>query len=560
MNPICLLSNLTWAALSRRKWYRFQKAAEVVENVQAAYLLKLLRKNRDTTYGRRYDFGRIGSVKDYQQRVPITEYEDYVAYVQRIRQGRSNVLTAARVKLLEPTSGTTSASKLIPYTDCLKAEFQNGIGAWIYNLFTSYPGLLGGKAYWAITPNIQPGRDKDDYLPIGFSEDGEYFGALEKRLIEQIMVGPAALSTLPDMQTCRYVTGLFLFSEPNLRMLSVWNPTYLELLLKDLDSWAERIVEDIRQGDIHPPTPIPGPIMRLLRRNIKKNPGRARLLKEVIEQWRRDDQFHPWSAIWPDLKLISCWADGWAGQSIPGIKALFPQAVIQPKGLLATEAIVTFPLEGLESRQLRHVLAVTSHFYEFEELVTLKVRLAHELEAGKEYAVIVTTGGGLYRYRLKDRVRVEGAFRQAPLLRFIGKTGGVSDLFGEKLHEDHLRRSLDGVFTDHACQPEFYFVAPQAYRNGYCYTLFLETPDTDVDDTLIEGEIERKLRHNFHYDYCRRLGQLGALKVYRLPQGARHAYFESKSRLSKSGTVKYALLEKQSDWVERLAGVVSHAE
>ena len=549
MKPSCYFSNLTWALISRRKWNRFKMAAGNVNDVQSAYLLHLLRENCDTVYGRKYDFGSIDSVSAYQQRVPITTYEDYISSVKLIRQGQPNILTAAKVKLLEPTSGTTSATKLIPYTDSLKAEFQNGIGAWIYNLFKIHPALLGGKAYWAITPNMHLEREKNDVIPIGFNEDGEYFGRLEKRLIDQIMVGPAELSQLSDMETFRYVTLLFLVSEPELRMLSVWNPSYLELLLKALNTWADRIVKDIRQGDIHPPAPIPDPLLAMLKRKIKKNPRRAKVIEEAVRKWRNKELFNPWLEIWPHLKLISCWADGWASHSVNAIQKLFPKVTIQPKGLLATEAFITFPLEGKLYQTTQHVLSVTSHFFEFEELNLSTVKLSHELETGKEYSVIVSTGGGLYRYRLNDRVRVEGHFQQAPLLRFIGKTEGVSDLFGEKVHVDHLRRILIRAFNKYECQPEFYFVAPQFSVNVCCYTLFLESPHTDNINAALQKKIEQELSHNFHYHYCRRLDQLGAFKIHRLPQGSRNSYFIHKSRMSRLGTVKYSLLEKQADWI-----------
>lgn len=558
MNPSCYLSNLIWALIARRKWIQFRMAVDKVADVQSAYLLKLLHENCDTAYGRHYGFRSIDTVRAYQQRVPITNYEDYLSSVRCIRQGQPNILTAAEVKLLEPTSGTSSATKLIPYTDRLRAEFQNGIGAWVYNLFKTYPALLAGKAYWSITPNLQAERRTDDILPIGFNEDGEYFGRVEKRLIDRIMVGPAELAALSEVETFRYVTLLFLVSESELRMLSVWNPSYLDLILKTMDTWADRIVEDIRRGDIRPPGPISDPLFHLLKKKLKKNPKRATVIEDAVKKWRNKDVSHPWIEIWPHLTLISCWADGWANPSVSSIQKRFPGVVIQPKGLLATEALITFPLERKFSHKLQHVLSITSHFYEFEEQDDSRVKLSHELEIGKEYTVIVSTGGGLYRYRLNDRVRVEGHFRQAPLLRFIGKTEGVSDLYGEKVHEDHLRRTLATVFRKYDCRPEFYFVAPQFYAGVCRYTLFLESPHTDSNDSTLQKEIEQSLLHNFHYDYCRRLDQLGEFKIHRVPPGARDTYFIHKSRLSQLGTVKYSLLEKQANWVEILAGKMEH--
>ena len=103
---------------------------------------------------------------------------------------------------------------------------------------------------------------------------------------------------------------------------------------------------------------------------------------------------------------------------------LFPQVEIQPKGLLATEAIVSIPL--LDSPA--PALAVRSHFFEFAAVDFVgggivdsrRPRLAHELECGGRYQILVTTAGGLYRYCLGDEVEVVGSSDQCPLLRFLG--------------------------------------------------------------------------------------------------------------------------------------------
>ena len=97
---------------------------------------------------------------------------------------------------------------------------------------------------------------------------------------------------------------------------------------------------------------------------------------------------------------------------------MLPRVHIQPKGLLATEAIVTLPFRCLTP------LAVRSHFFEF--LRDGRPYLAHQLVPGEVYSVVVTTGGGLYRYRLEDKVQVNGFVERTPSLAFLGK-------------EDHLR-------------------------------------------------------------------------------------------------------------------------
>ena len=143
---------------------------------------------------------------------------------------------------------------------------------------------------------------------------------------------------------------------------------------------------------------------------------------------------------------------------LPEARRLMPHVEFQPKGLLSTEAFVSLPLVGRAGA----ALAIRSHFFEFEELDSStptalgagRFRLAHQVENGERYRVVVTTAGGLYRYHLYDEVTVTGFINQCPLLRFVGKSDRVSDLVGEKLNEPHVHRVLDGVFNDLqlACQ------------------------------------------------------------------------------------------------------------
>ena len=147
--------------------------------------------------------------------------------------------------------------------------------------------------------------------------------------------------------------------------------------------------------------------------------------------------------IWPRLSLISCWADGPARAAAALLARRCEGIALQPKGLLATEAVVTIPFDG------RHPLAIRSHFFEFVE-PDGRVRLAHELQRGMEYTLLLTTGGGLYRYKLCDRVIVDDFVHHTPSLRFLGRDDRVSDLFGEKLSDGFVAGVLEQLFTGDA--------------------------------------------------------------------------------------------------------------
>ncbi len=251
----------------------------------------------------------------------------------------------------------------------------------------------------------------------------------------------------------------------DLRLVSVWNPTFFTLLL----DWAADHSDAVLAG----------------------LPARRRV---AVEGLLRD---RDWPAIWPKLHLISCWADAQAVRPASELQRRFPDATLQPKGLLATEAIVSIPLE----RAGGAVLAADSHFFEFLTLDG-ESQLADELAVGASYQVVVTTGGGLYRYRLGDLVEVTGHHGVLPVLRFIGRADKVTDLVGEKLNEAFVINCLRDLQV-----PGFNLLVGTSDPVPH-YVLFTHSTSPGLAERL-----DAALRASFHYDYARRLVQLGPLEV-----------------------------------------------
>ncbi len=222
-------ANALWVASCLPEWRRFQHAANHVEETQINLLQQYLLANKETEYGRKYQFENIKSTTQYQKNVPLTTYDDYTESIQRIGDGESSILTAEPVRMFELSSGSTAASKLIPYTSKLKSEFQRGIAPWIYNLYTNIPELQHGPAYWSVTPLVDGKRFTPAGIPIGFESDSAYLGLFGQWLVDSVMAVPNAVKNISDMDAFRYVTLLCLLRQPDLRLISVWNPTFLTL-------------------------------------------------------------------------------------------------------------------------------------------------------------------------------------------------------------------------------------------------------------------------------------------------------------------------------------------
>jgi hypothetical protein len=164
-----------------------------VEAAQANLLQGYLAANAATEFGLRHNFAGIRTAADFQRAVPLSGYDDYAASIEATGLGQAGVLTAEPVRMFELSSGSTAASKLIPYTASLKAEFQRGLAPWIYDLYSRDPELKRGPAYWSITPLTDGPRTTAGGIPIGFEADSAYLGALGQRLMEWVLAVPNAV-------------------------------------------------------------------------------------------------------------------------------------------------------------------------------------------------------------------------------------------------------------------------------------------------------------------------------------------------------------------------------
>ncbi len=443
--------------------------------------------------------------------MPLSRYEDYADAIERSAAGEAGVLTRERVTLLEPTSGTTGGEKLIPYTASLRRQFQRAVAASIADVFWQRPAVRRGRAYWSISPALGPARRTAGGIPIGFDADAAYLGRIERLALAHLLIVPPGATRLSDMDAFRRVTLHSLLEAEDLALISVWSPTFLTALLAPLEAGHERFAADL-------------------------HPRRAAILRSGLplsEKLKR---------LWPRLALISCWADGAAAGCVGAVRRLFPHVEIQAKGLLATEGCVSLPLIGRPAP----ALAIRSHFFEFQPTAGGDCRLAHELDLGGRYCVVLTTGGGLYRYQLRDEVEVVGFENRCPLLRFIGKADRISDLVGEKLAEPHVRRVLDRIFADLGAAPAFALLVP-VLGTPSRYRLYMPGATGGIAERLEAG-----LRENPYYRHAVEMGQLAPVEVEALPPGMEHGWdvYERHclERGQKAGDIKPAALDTWTGW------------
>ncbi|MBW3598674.1 MAG: GH3 auxin-responsive promoter family protein, partial [Planctomycetes bacterium] len=127
-----------------RELSRFVAGARDSRLAQRRVLLEKLRRNAESDFGRDHGFADIRSVEDFRRRLPITNYEYYRPYVDRLKQGRITAMfgEGTKVLMLAMTSGTTNKSKYIPVTQQFFDDYRRGWNLWGIGLYRDHRDLL----------------------------------------------------------------------------------------------------------------------------------------------------------------------------------------------------------------------------------------------------------------------------------------------------------------------------------------------------------------------------------------------------------------------------------
>jgi hypothetical protein len=487
-NLFLTLATMSFRAVASGPYQRFQQALKDPEAAQKKVLRTLLADLAKTHYGQEYGITGQEDYSAFASKLPLQDYETMEPWIQKQLETTQPIITPHRIIHSEPTSGSSGPVKRIPYTRPHLASFSNMFAIWVYDLLAHGFQPKTGRIFMSISPPTGKMRFIDE----GFEDERSYLNEPMRSLVSNFLVLPPKGMNGSNFQDNLAFT---LLNEKHLEVISIWSPSYLLVLLDYIRKNRQRLANSLPKA----------------RRKIL-------LSSQEIE----------WETLWPDLQLISCWNHALAAPLAHQIRALFPNVHVQGKGLLATEAAVTLPL----TRGSGCFPLLTDVFLEFEtENGTLKQ--LHELSDGEQAQVVITQRAGLSRYRLHDLVTVVRENDQnTPSLVFVGRTHQVSDLVGEKLHEQFVSQSLLPILPSGG-----FFLVPYQEASHRGYVL--------LSDTNIEGLAEmadRILCQAHHYQLARNLGQLAPLRVCFLPDllSKRQTFYRSEGL--KLGNIKDATL------------------
>ena len=470
--------------------YKSQLPCSKVAIIQQEILLDILNNNRFTEYGMTYHFSDIDTVESYQSKVPVVTYDDLSIQIDRMVHGETSVLCSEEVLAFEPTGGSTSGSKLIPYTASSLLSFGVALKAWLCDLLDNRPAIKAGSAYWAVSPALRSREFTPGNIPIGLESDAEYFGVSLMKDILSTLAFPVTLSTVDDFDEWRYLTLRYLLAADDLSFISVWSPTYILNLVDALKNDYQRLATDIASGCIS----LNKEALTVAHQSLLvADPQRADVILRACSGGTVDI-----NALWPRLDTLSCWLHASSSSYKNQLENYFPGVYIQPKGLLATEGIVSIPMVKYGNA----ALTINSGFYEFVDPKG-EVSLAHELVEDVIYSVLLTNNSGLYRYDIGDLVKVVGYFDSVPLLEFIGRHHSYTDICGEKLSESFVYNTMKDI-------QGFALLMPS--HEDKKYYLFLDSSEFELSsgrEAVIR--LDLALKSNPQYRYARQISQLSSI-------------------------------------------------
>lgn len=501
--------NKLWLSQQSKFADEFHLNAGQIKSFQASKLRHYLEENSNTEFGKKHDFSSIRNYEDYKQAVPILEdYSDYKSYIDQIAAGKSNILFPGKPLFFETTSGTSKEVKLIAYNKELKKEFAKAVATWMHDLNRLNPKIFSGKSYWSLSPALKNRDISSGGIRIGTSNDSDYFDPLSALFLNQIFAVPNQISRITDPHKFYLHTWSHLLTTKKLTFLSVWSPQFL---IRLVDFFKENL------------------------REICNKSGATRAWTDYIMGHMNDGTF-TLSLIFPDLQMISCWTQGQSKIWLKKLLSLSGVLPIQGKGLLSTEGVVSIPI-GMD----KQVLSYTSHFYEFKGSDT-SIYTAVDLIPDNIYEVIITTGGGLYRYNTHDLVRCTGFYNAIPCLEFLGRSGQNSDLVGEKISETSLL-DLFNTVLDHYTQTEALYLYAVKSEITAGYLLIIES-DYSENDEKIKALVESGLKQNPYYAQAIQSGQLQDLQSKSVAAGFSKiltAYYQKIKKI-KDGDLKLPVL------------------
>ncbi len=489
----------------------FEKDLKCAGQKNEQLLMEIIRKNSETEYGKKYGFQSIDTPNKFKNSVPLTEYEDYKGYIERMAKGEENILTSEKVEYFGISSGTTGSQKLIPVTKSMLRTISAYMG--LLTQAVLYENLSKTWSYGRGLNMISMCSSGESEAGIAISAGTSKGMSSMEKVTPYIWTTPVEVLKLNGKEEINYLHLLFALMDRNLMYISAaFIPSILDLLRYLEKKWPD-LVRDIATGTISPLVRIPVDLRHNLQGKMHPDPERAaELEKEFNSGFDRIV-----TRIWPKCAFV--WGVAGAGFKVylEKVKKYTGDLPVYSGIYAATEGVIGIEM-GLDKAV--YTAAPGSVYYEFihiddcdnKDITTYSLE---ELKIGEKYEVVITNSAGFYRYRLGDVVKVVGYRDKSPELEFLYRKNQLISINAEKTSEQAVHQSVIETIKQLEVDLVDYTVMADIDVSPGRYVFFIEANNwEDINKAEAEELLESKLcLANPRYEKFRKVMKIGHLSL-----------------------------------------------
>jgi hypothetical protein len=471
---------------------------------QQETLLKIISAAASTEWGRQYDYHSIRSVKDYQSRVPVRSYEEYLPYIERLLRGESNLTWPGDIRWFAKSSGTTSSkSKFIPITNESLWECHYRAAKDILALYAlTNPGtkVFSGKA-----------------LTLG---------------------GSNKINQLNNKSIYGDLSAVLIWNSPFYAEL-IRTPRQKIALIEDFEEKLHLITRATVHQNVTSFSGVPSWYLTLIK-HVLAFTGKSNLLE-----------------VWPDLEVFFHGGISFIPyreiykKLIPGDQMHYMETYNASEGFF-----------GIQNDPLRYdMLLMLDYgiFYEFIPFDSLdsgspRAYTLWEVEKGVNYAMIISTNGGLWRYMIGDTI----VFTDTDPYKFriSGRTRHFINAFGEEVIIENADKALETACMGTGAIISEYTAGPvymgEASRGTHEWIIEFEKAPYDINKftDLVDSTLK-----SINSDYeAKRYKDINLVKpiIRSVPTGTFNNWLKSKNKLG--GQNKVPRLSNNRKFIEELYG------
>ncbi|GAB4240422.1 MAG: GH3 auxin-responsive promoter family protein [Ekhidna sp.] len=497
-----LNSILSW--VMKKRIHQIELFMKYPHEVQNELLESLVKKASKTAYGEIHGFGSIENYEHFKSKVPVVTYEQLYPYIEKLMKGYQNVLWPNEIKWFAKSSGTTNAkSKFIPVSnEALEDCHYKGGKDLLSIYFNNYPEakMFTGKG-----------------LVIGGSHQINQFDENSKSYYGD--VSAVLLKNLPWWAQM------------------VRTPSLDIALMDEWEEKIDRMVEITSEENVTNISGVPTWMIVLLEKMLEKKGA-----KNILE-------------VWPNLEVFFHGA-----VSFTPYRELFKKLIPSPKMRYMETYNASEGFFGIQDQSdSTEMLLMLDYgiFYEFipfedidkEEPHTLQL---NEVELGKNYAVVITTNAGLWRYKIGDTVTFTSI--DPYRIRISGRTKHFINAFGEELIIDNAEVAIAEACKETGAVIDNFTAGPvylgDGSKGGHEWVIeFLKQPEDMKRFTQL---LDEKLREiNSDYD-AKRYKDIALQEpiIHNVPQKTFYHWMKSRGKLG--GQHKVPRLSNTREYLDEI--------